>query len=54
MTQNFAGANDTLRRLVELFPDNPEYARLKRRNDEQLLDEQGREATVLEKTSSLD
>jgi tetratricopeptide (TPR) repeat protein len=54
MTHNFEGANDTLQRLVERFPDNPEYARLKRRNHEQFLDAQGREAPVLEKTSSLD
>ena len=54
MTRNFAGANDTLVRLVEHFPDQPEYARLKRRNHEQFLAEQSCEAPALEKTSSLD
>jgi len=54
MLHNYAGANDTLSRLVEHFPDHPEYARLKRRNHEQFLAEQSLTATVLEKTSTLD
>jgi hypothetical protein len=54
MTRNFAGANDTLQRLVDRFPNQTEYARLKRHNHEQLLAEQSGAAPVLEKTSTLD
>ena len=54
MIHNYAGASETLDRLIQRFPDRPEYARLKRRNQEQFLSEQSLEAHVLEKTSALD
>jgi hypothetical protein len=54
MTHNFAGADTTLDRLVELFPGREDYARLKRRNHEQFIETQSLAATTLEKTSSLD
>jgi tetratricopeptide (TPR) repeat protein len=54
MTQNFAGAGETLDRLVQQFPDREDLARLKRRNQEQFIAEQSLAATMLEKTSSLD
>jgi len=52
--RDYAAAKITLERLVAEFPDSPEYERLSQRNYEQYLNEQCAEATVLEKTSSLD
>ena len=52
--RDFTGANETLTRLVEAFPDREEYARLARTNFEQHLSEQSQQTTVLEKTSSLE
>jgi tetratricopeptide (TPR) repeat protein len=51
---DFAGAQETLTRLVDAFPSREEYARLARTNFEQHLSEQSRQTTALEKTSSLD
>lgn len=52
--RDFAGAHETLTRLVDAYPGREEYARLARTNFEQHLSEQSQEATVLEKTGSLD
>ena len=54
MIHNFAGASETLERLVELFPGREDFARLKRRNHEQFIETQSLAVTTLEKTSSLD
>jgi tetratricopeptide (TPR) repeat protein len=54
MTHNYAGANETLERLVQAFPGRDDLARLKKRNHEQSIEEQSFAATTLEKTSSLD
>jgi tetratricopeptide (TPR) repeat protein len=54
MTHNYAGASETLERLVKHFPDRDEFARLRRRNQEQFIEEQSFAATTLEKTSSLE
>jgi len=51
---DFAGAQDTLKRLTDAFPGNPEYDRLARRNYEQLLAAQSSDVAVLQKTTSLD
>lgn len=51
---DFAGANDTLKRLVDAFPGRAEYDRLARRNHEQFLGEQSNDVAVLQKTTSLD
>jgi hypothetical protein len=51
---DFAGANETLKRLIEAFPGRPEYDRLARRNYEQLLGAQSNDVAVLQKTTSLD
>jgi hypothetical protein len=51
---DFAGANDTLKRLTDAFPGHPEYDRLARRNYEQFLGAQSNDAAVLQKTTSLD
>ena len=51
---DFAGANDTLKRLVEAYPDRTEYKRLERRNYEQFIGEQANEVPILQKTTSLD
>ena len=51
---DFAGANDTLKRLVDAFPGCAEYDRLARRNQEQFLGEQANDVAVLQKTTSLD
>jgi hypothetical protein len=50
---DFAGADETLKRLVEAFPNRSEYARLQRRNYEQLV-EHATDVPVLQKTTSLD
>jgi tetratricopeptide (TPR) repeat protein len=50
---DFAAASDTLRRLTQAFPDQPEFARLARRNTEQLAEQAG-DVPVLQKTTSLD
>jgi len=54
MAHNYAGANETLDRLVQHTPGREEFARLKRRNYEQFIESQSLAATTLEKTSSLD
>ncbi|HET6349152.1 MAG TPA: hypothetical protein VFH88_08720 [Candidatus Krumholzibacteria bacterium] len=54
LTHNFAGAESTLDRLLQLFPGREEFARLKRRNHQQFIESQSLAATTLEKTSSLD
>jgi tetratricopeptide (TPR) repeat protein len=54
MMHNYAGASETLDRLVENFPARDEFARLKRRNHEQFIEHQSLAVTTLEKTSSLD
>jgi hypothetical protein len=54
MTQNYAGASQTLDRLVQNFPEREDLVRLKKRNHEQSIEEQSMAATTLEKTSSLD
>lgn len=51
---DFAGANDTLKRLTDAFPGRPEFDRLARRNHEQFLGAQSNDAAVLQKTTSLD
>ena len=51
---DFAGANETLKRLTDAFPGRPEYDRLARRNHEQLLGAKSNDVAVLEKTTSLD
>jgi tetratricopeptide (TPR) repeat protein len=51
---DFAGANETLKRLTDAFPGRPEYDRLARRNHEQLLGAQSNDVAVLQKTTSLD
>ncbi len=51
---DFAGAKDTLERLVESFPGRPEYERLARRNLEQLVGVQADGVAILQKTTSLD
>ncbi len=51
---DFAGANETLKRLVDAFPGRAEYERLARRNYEQFVGEQANEVAVLQKTTSLD
>jgi len=53
-THDFAGAKQTLERLVQAFPGVAEYERLSQRNYEQYLNEQGSNAPMLEKTTSLD
>jgi tetratricopeptide (TPR) repeat protein len=52
--RDFAAARQTLERLLQAFPGVAEYERLAQRNYEQYLEEQNREAPVLEKTTSLD
>jgi tetratricopeptide (TPR) repeat protein len=54
MIHNFAGAGETLDRLVEQFPGREDFARLKRRNQEQFIETQSLAVMTLEKTSSLD
>jgi hypothetical protein len=54
MTHNYEGAGKTLERLVQQFPGREDFARLKRRNQEQFIEGQSLAATTLEKTSSLD
>lgn len=54
MTHNYSGANETLERLVEAFPGREDFARLKKRNQEQSIEAQSCAALTLEKTSSLD
>lgn len=54
MAHNYAGANETLDRLVQHTPGREDFARLKRRNHEQFIEAQSLAATTLEKTSSLD
>lgn len=51
---DFAGANDTLKRLVDAFPGRAEYDRLARRNHEQFVGEQANDVAILQKTTSLD
>ncbi len=51
---DFAGANDTLKRLVTAFPGRAEYERLERHNYEQFLGNQANDVAVLQKTTSLD
>jgi len=51
---NFAGANDTLRRLVAAFPGRADYERLERRNYEQFVGDQATDVPILQKTTSLD
>jgi hypothetical protein len=51
---DFAGANETLKRLTDAFPGRPEYDRLARRNQEQFLAAQSIDVAVLQKTTSLD
>ncbi len=51
---DFAGANNTLQRLVGAFPGRADYERLARRNYEQFLGEQANDVPVLQKTTSLD
>jgi len=52
--RDFAGAHETLTRLIDAFPNQEEFARLARTNFQQHLAEQSRLATALEKTSTLD
>ncbi|HKW15288.1 MAG TPA: tetratricopeptide repeat protein [Candidatus Krumholzibacteria bacterium] len=54
MTHNYEGAGETLDRLVEQFPGREDFARLKRRNQEQFIETQSLAVMTLEKTSSLD
>jgi len=54
MTHNYAGANETLDRLVQHAPGREDFARLKRRNHEQFIESQSLAATTPEKNSSLD
>jgi hypothetical protein len=51
---DFAGAKDTLERLVESFPGRSEFERLARRNLEQLVGVQADGVAILQKTTSLD
>ena len=51
---DFAGANDTLKRLVKEFPGRPDYERLERHNYEQFVGDQANDVAVLQKTTSLD
>jgi hypothetical protein len=51
---DFAGAKDTLERLVESFPGRSEFERLARRNLEQLVGVQSDGVAILQKTTSLD
>ncbi|HXV13711.1 MAG TPA: tetratricopeptide repeat protein, partial [Candidatus Krumholzibacteria bacterium] len=51
---DFAGAKDTLERLVESFPGRPEFERLARRNLEQLVGAQTDGVAILQKTTTLD
>jgi hypothetical protein len=54
MMHNYEGAGVTLERLMQKFPAREDFARLKRRNQEQFIEGQSLAATTLEKTSSLD
>jgi len=51
---DFAGANETLKRLVAAFPGRAEYDRLERRNYEQFVGDQANDVPILQKTTSLD
>ncbi len=51
---DFAGANETLKRLVATFPGHAEYERLERRNYEQFVGDQANDVPILQKTTSLD
>jgi hypothetical protein len=51
---DFAGANDTLKRLTGAFPGRPEYERLERLNYAQFVAGQASDVAVLQKTTSLD
>jgi tetratricopeptide (TPR) repeat protein len=53
-THDFAAARQTLERLLKAFPGVAAFERLAQRNYEQYLHEQGRDAPMLEKTTSLD
>jgi tetratricopeptide (TPR) repeat protein len=54
MTDNFAGAAETLDRLVQHFPGRDDLERLRRRNQEQFIEQQSMSVPTLEKTASLD
>ncbi len=51
---DFAGAKDTLERLVESCPGRSDFERLARRNLEQLVGVQSDGVAILQKTTSLD
>jgi len=51
---DFAAADETLKRLLGAYPGRPEYARLAKLNYEQFVGEQASDVQILQKTTTLE